>query len=101
MMNMLNQMLSQQGMQIPNDSSKELSEQDLLLHQEPIALAMRTMMKILEYEKRLLPMNVFNPMVDSLKENIVQALEGMKMPIIPPASEIVSINGEPATIQKG
>ena len=97
MMNMLNQILAQQGMQVPNQDFTK--EEDLIIHQEPIALAMRTMMKILEYEKRLLPTNVFNPMVDSLKQNIIEALDGVKMPVIPPASEIVSINGEPASIQ--
>ena len=57
---------------------------------------MKSLMGILEYEKKILDPESFTQMVDSLKENIVQALDTLKIPAIPPMSDVVSINGEPA-----
>lgn len=94
MMNMLQQMLNQQRMDTPQTPADEL-----LIHQEPIAASMKALIKLLEYEKRNLPMDVFNALVDSLKANLNQSLEQVKIPTIPPTSEIVSINGEPASVQ--
>ena len=88
-MQMLNQAKQGQQPLDPNDSRA---------HQEPIAAAMRSMMKIIEYEKRILPPNVFNEMVDALKDNIVIALNNVKAPVIPPMTDVVSVNGEPVNI---
>ena len=90
MLNMLQQMLNQQSI-----SNPQTPEDELLAHQEPIAAAMRALMKILEYEKRLLPADLFKEMVDSLQVNLNKALDNVKIPPIPPSSDIVSINGEP------
>lgn len=91
MMNMLQQMLNQQRIDAP-----QTPEDELLRHQEPISASMKALIKLLEYEKRSLPMDVFNAMIDSLKQNLIQNLDRLKVPVIPADSEIVSINGEPA-----
>ena len=97
MMNMLQGLMQQAtGKQI---NLEPKTEQDYLAHQEPIAAAMRSMMKILEYEKALLPAEFFTAMVDSLQKNINEALDKLKIPNIPANSDIVSINGEPVTIK--
>ena len=97
-MNAIAQMMQQNGINMGStglNTSENMTEQDLIKHQEPVAAAMRALMKILEYEKNILPMNIFNSMVDSLKENLSIALDKVKVPNIPPMSGIVSVNGEP------
>lgn len=89
MLNMLQQMLNQQSMNNP-----QTPEDELLIHQEPLAAAMRTLFKLIEYEKRLLPAEVFTPMIQSLQDNMNQTFEQLKIPNIPANSDIVSINGE-------
>ena len=97
-MNAIAQMMQQNGINMGStglNTSENMAEQDLIKHQEPVAAAMRTLMKILEYEKNILPMNIFNSMVDSLKENLNISLDKVKVPNIPPMSDVVSVNGEP------
>lgn len=97
-MNAIAQMMQQNGINMGAtglNTSENMTEQDLIKHQEPVAAAMRTLMKILEYEKNILPMNIFNSMVDSLKENLNISLDKVKVPNIPPMSDVVSVNGEP------
>lgn len=84
MINLLQQMLNQ-----------NTKEDDLIVHQEPLAYAMRSLFKIIEYEKRILPTDIFNPMIQSLQDNMNETFEKLKIPNIPPDSEVVSINGEP------
>lgn len=97
MMNMIQQMMQQQGIQ--GFQPHQTPADELMIHQEPIAASVKALIKLLEYEKRHLSIDVFNAMIDSLKQNIITSLDRIKMPVIPPSSEIVSINGEPATIQ--
>lgn len=97
MMNMLSSLMQQaSGKQVNLDPK---TEQDYLTHQEPVAAAMRTMFKILEYEKALLPAEFFTAMVESLQKNINETLDKLKIPNIPANSDIVCINGEPVTVK--
>lgn len=88
MLEVLQNMLNQQRINNPQNT-----QDDLLRHQEPVAAAMRTLFKILEYEKGILPQDIFVPMVQSLQDNMNQTFEQLKI-VIPPMSDIVSINGE-------
>ena len=81
--------------------AKPTTDAELVAHQEPVAAAMRSLMKILEYEKKVLDPEIFAQMVDSLKENLNHALDQVKIPAIPPMGDIVSINGEPAQVVSG
>lgn len=105
MMNAIQSMLAQQGVQgftgNAQVSSKPQNPAEWEVHQEPVAAAMRSLMKILEYEKKILSFEEFSQMVDSLKTNINTSLDKLKMPTIPPMSDIVSINGEPAVPVSG
>lgn len=105
MMNAVQQMLAQQGLQgfMGNDKivPKPTSEAEWLVHQEPVASAMKSLMKILEYEKKILAPEEFAQMVDSLKINLNAALDKVKVPNIPQMGDIVSINGEPAVPVSG
>lgn len=96
MQNMIQSLLAQQGLSA--GTTTPTTEDELLKHQRPVAAAMQAMMKILEYEKSYLSPEFFTQMVDSLQENIINAFNQLKMPPIPPMNEIVSINGEPATV---
>ena len=103
MQNMIQNLLAQQGLQGLTQGlvAKPTTDAELVAHQEPVAAAMRSLMKILEYEKKVLDPEIFAQMVDSLKENLNHALDQVKIPAIPPMGDIVSINGEPAQVVSG
>ena len=85
---MLQNLINQQ--KIDNPTSPE---DELLRHQKPLASVMRSLIDILEYEKQNLSMEVFNALVESLQTNLNNQINRIKMPAIPNATEIVSING--------
>lgn len=89
MIDILQNMLNQQRMDNPQNSQDEL-----LIHQEPIAAAMNTLFKIIKYERRFLSPEVYNSLIQSLQEHINQNFEQLKIPQLN-MSEIVSINGDP------
>ena len=95
MQNMIQNLLAQQGLSA--GTVTPTTEEEMLKHQRPVAAAMQSMMKILEYEKTYLSPEFFAQMVDSLQENIINTFNQLKIPPIS-MNDIVSINGEPATV---
>ena len=86
--NIINQNVEEQ--KFNKDSHQTITSEDLLVHQEPIAMAMKTMFSILNYEKRILPNVIFNSLVESLKQNLIRSLDNIK---VQTESQIVDIDG--------
>jgi hypothetical protein len=95
MMQMLQSLLAQQGIQTNKINTHPTTSEELLAHQEPLAASLKSLIKLLEYEKGLLPDNVFIPLLESFQKNFNNSVEKLKVPTLPPMDSVVSVNGEP------
>ena len=89
---MTNASIGQENVEKDKTFSQQITSEELMIHQEPIAIAMKTMISILNYERRILPTDIFNALVESLKQNIIKSLDNIKLLTIESENETMADN---------
>ena len=89
---MINDSIGSENVEKDKTFSQQITSEELMIHQEPIAIAMKTMISILNYERRILPTDIFNALVESLKQNIIKSLDNIKLLTIESENETIADN---------